>query len=186
MIITRAPSVNYPEKLLEFGVYGIGVSLQHPDGQLETLVEPRPWRTKHTPEAWWFAETAYGQFLDQQSSPYASTPRPSPAPCAPGRRIWLMSASTATRRAYREVTTRQEDQPMSTHPDHGPLQADIVAYKHPELADALLCPEHGEGWAGLIPLTIHDVPYGRFCSWGTDDDMTVCGNALPMKKRTSR
>ncbi|MEV2235825.1 hypothetical protein AB0H69_45750 [Streptomyces phaeochromogenes] len=78
VIITRVPSVNYPEKLLEFGVYGIGVSLQHPDGQLETLVEPRPWRTKHTPEAWWFAETAYGQFLNQQSSPYA--PALSPAP----------------------------------------------------------------------------------------------------------
>lgn len=79
VIITRAPSVHYPEKLLEFGYYGIGVCLQHPDGHLETLVEPRPWRTKrHSPAAWWFAETAYGQFLAQQSSPH--TPTLSPAP----------------------------------------------------------------------------------------------------------
>ncbi|MEU6357474.1 hypothetical protein ABZ896_50625 [Streptomyces sp. NPDC047072] len=78
VIITRAPTVNYPEKLLEFGVYGIGVCLQHPDGQLETLVEPRPWRTKHSPTGWWFAETAYGQFLNQQSSPHAPTLSPAP------------------------------------------------------------------------------------------------------------
>ncbi|MYZ37242.1 MULTISPECIES: hypothetical protein [unclassified Streptomyces] len=97
-----------------------------------------------------------------------------------------MSASTAAQHAYCELTTRQKDQPMSARPDHGPLQADIAAYKHPDLADVLLCPEHGEGLGRLIPLTIHDVPYGRFCSWGTDDDMTVCGNALPMKKRSSR
>ncbi|MEU9191267.1 hypothetical protein AB0D14_43665 [Streptomyces sp. NPDC048484] len=77
VIITRAPSVNYPETLLEFGYYGIGVTLQHPDGHLETLVEPRPWRTKrHSPAAWWFAETAYGQFLSQQSSPHAPTLSP--------------------------------------------------------------------------------------------------------------
>ncbi|WP_329537348.1 hypothetical protein OG568_53890 (plasmid) [Streptomyces sp. NBC_01450] len=76
VIITRAPSLHSSEKLLEFGYYGIGVCLQHPDGELETLVEPRPWRVKrHSPEAWWFAETAYGQFLTQRSSP-ASTPSP--------------------------------------------------------------------------------------------------------------
>lgn len=32
VIISRAPSVHFPEKLLEFGVYGIGVCLQHPAG----------------------------------------------------------------------------------------------------------------------------------------------------------
>jgi hypothetical protein len=72
VIITRVPSVSYPDKLLEFGYYGIGVSLQHPDGHLETLVEPRPWRMKHSPTGWWFAETAYGRFLDEQSSSHAS------------------------------------------------------------------------------------------------------------------
>ncbi|MCX4704194.1 hypothetical protein [Streptomyces sp. NBC_01373] len=70
VIITRLPSVHFPEKLLEFGSYGIGVCLQHPDGELETLVEPRPWRVKrYSAEDWWFAETAYGRFLAQQSPP---------------------------------------------------------------------------------------------------------------------
>ncbi|MGY1503745.1 hypothetical protein ACW4TU_45540 (plasmid) [Streptomyces sp. QTS52] len=70
VIITRPPSVHFPEKLPEFGSYGIGVCLQHPGGELETLVEPRPWRVKrHSSEAWWFAETAYGHFLTQQSPP---------------------------------------------------------------------------------------------------------------------
>ncbi|MEU5836429.1 hypothetical protein ABZ820_22545 [Streptomyces diacarni] len=73
---------------------------------------------------------------------------------------------------------------MSAQPDQSPRQADTVAYQHPDLSDVLLCPEHGEGWAGLIPLTRHDVPFAAFCSWGTEDDTTVCGRALPMKKRT--
>jgi hypothetical protein len=35
-----------------------------------------------------------------------------------------MTASTAIRRAYREVTTRRrEDQPMSAQPDHAPVTA---------------------------------------------------------------
>ncbi|MER5974403.1 hypothetical protein ABT112_32640 [Streptomyces sp. NPDC002055] len=89
-----------------------------------------------------------------------------------------MPASTATRRAYREVTTRREDR-MSAQPDQ------IVAYQHPDLSDVLLCREHGEGWAGLIPLTSHDLPFVGFCSWGTEDDTAVCGRALLMKKRKS-
>lgn len=73
VIITRAPSLRMPERLLEFGFYGIGVCLEHDSGEVETLVEPRPWRPKrHTPAAWWFAETAYGQFLGQQSSTEAA------------------------------------------------------------------------------------------------------------------
>ncbi|MFZ3562702.1 MULTISPECIES: hypothetical protein [unclassified Streptomyces] len=68
-----------PEQLLDFGVYGIGVFLQHPDGELETLAKPRPWRPKqHTPETWWFEERAYGQFLAQQ--PTAEIPADAPAP----------------------------------------------------------------------------------------------------------
>ncbi|WP_329595568.1 hypothetical protein OG298_44490 (plasmid) [Streptomyces sp. NBC_01005] len=55
--------------MLDCGFYGIGVVLQHPDGDLETLVEPRPWRPKrHTPDAWWFEERAYEQFLKQSPS----------------------------------------------------------------------------------------------------------------------
>lgn len=73
VIITRPPIGHFSEKLLEFGSHGVGVCLQHPDGELETLVEPRPWRAKrHSPEAWWFAETSYGHFLAQQSSPAAT------------------------------------------------------------------------------------------------------------------
>ena len=69
VIITRPPTLRNPERLLEFGFYGIGVILQHAGGELETLVEPRPWVPKrHTAAAWWFAERAYGQFLDQQAT----------------------------------------------------------------------------------------------------------------------
>lgn len=74
---------------------------------------------------------------------------------------------------------------MSAQSGQPPRQADIVAYQHPEL-DVLLCPEHGEGWAGLIPLTRHEVPFAAYCSWGTDDDAMVCGRALPLKRRASR
>ncbi|MFI5945586.1 hypothetical protein ACIBCB_35815 [Streptomyces uncialis] len=88
-----------------------------------------------------------------------------------------MSASTATRRAYGEVTTRREDQ-MSAQPDRTPPQTRIAAYAHPDLADVLLCLEHGEKWAGMIPLTSDQLPYAGFCSWGTDDDMTVCGRYI--------
>ncbi|WP_128380441.1 hypothetical protein [Streptomyces cavernae] len=76
VIINRAPSLHFPEKFLEFGFYGIGVCLQHPDGTLETLVEPRRRVRRHTPAAWWFAETAYGRFLTDRSSPHAPTLSP--------------------------------------------------------------------------------------------------------------
>ncbi|WP_435606650.1 hypothetical protein [Streptomyces ardesiacus] len=53
-------------RLAEFDFYGIGVLLEHADGGLETVVEPRPWVPKrHTPAAWWFAEQAYGSYLKQ-------------------------------------------------------------------------------------------------------------------------
>jgi hypothetical protein len=52
--------------LAEFDFYGIGIVLEHADGELETVVEPHPWRPmRHTPAGWWFAERAYGQYLDQ-------------------------------------------------------------------------------------------------------------------------
>ncbi|MBW1603509.1 hypothetical protein JJV70_15630 [Streptomyces sp. JJ66] len=73
VIITRPLNrLMAPEELLDFGFYGIGVCLQHDSGELETLVEPRPWKPirRHTPTsaAWWFAETAYGRFLEQSAS----------------------------------------------------------------------------------------------------------------------
>lgn len=77
VIIRRAPSLRMPERLLEFGFYGIGVLLQHADDELETLVEPQPWWPKrHTPAAWWFAERAYAQLLKQSTS---AEPERSPA-----------------------------------------------------------------------------------------------------------
>lgn len=52
-------------ELAEFDFYGIGVLLEHTDGSLETVVEPRPWVPKrHTPAAWWFAEQAYASYLE--------------------------------------------------------------------------------------------------------------------------
>ncbi|MFJ4576784.1 hypothetical protein ACIP4W_36370 [Streptomyces sp. NPDC088846] len=69
-------------------------------------------------------------------------------------------------------------------PDHASERspARVVAYQHPELDGVLFCREHGENWAGLIPLTTADLTGVGFCSWGTDDDATVCGRALPAKK----
>jgi hypothetical protein len=66
VVIERYPRMPHPDvTLLDFAFYGIGVVLEQPDGALETLVEPRPWRPqRHTPAAWWFAETAYRQYLD--------------------------------------------------------------------------------------------------------------------------
>ncbi|MFG2276719.1 hypothetical protein ACGFNY_44045 [Streptomyces chartreusis] len=49
----------------EFDFYGIGIVLEHPDGSLETVLEPRAWQPKrHTPAAWFFAEQAYGSYLE--------------------------------------------------------------------------------------------------------------------------
>lgn len=51
--------------LMQFEFYGIGVTLEHPDGTLETIVESERWRPmRHTPAAWWFAERAYACYLD--------------------------------------------------------------------------------------------------------------------------
>ncbi|MFJ5733941.1 hypothetical protein [Streptomyces microflavus] len=56
-----------------------------------------------------------------------------------------------------------------------------VVYQLPDQPGVLLCPEHGDAWPGLIPLTSGDIPYGGFCPWGTSD-MHVCSRALPAKK----
>ncbi|MGW4270830.1 hypothetical protein ACWEGQ_00330 [Streptomyces seoulensis] len=68
VIVKRLPKDAFDriDRLAEFDFYGIGVSLEHEDGSLETVVEPRPWKPmRHTPAAWWFAERAYGTYLDQ-------------------------------------------------------------------------------------------------------------------------
>lgn len=95
-----------------------------------------------------------------------------------------MSASTVARRAYRETTALKEAT-MSTQPSLTPPHAGFAAYRHPDLAGVLFCVEHGQNWEGMIPLNSSEVSFGAFCSWGTDDDMTVCGRVLH-KKRSGR
>ncbi|MER8002967.1 hypothetical protein [Streptomyces sp. NPDC095613] len=62
VIIRRRPKL--PETLIEYGFYGVGLLLDHGDGELETLVAPAPWRPmRHTVAGWQFAETAYAAHL---------------------------------------------------------------------------------------------------------------------------
>lgn len=62
LTVTHRPTMD--ETLIEFGFYGVGLYLDTGDGQLETLVEPQPWRPmRHTPAGWGFAEQAYRSFL---------------------------------------------------------------------------------------------------------------------------
>jgi hypothetical protein len=57
-----------------------------------------------------------------------------------------MTASTATRRAYREVTTRREDQ-MSAQPDHAPVTPYAPAPGAPaELLAQLRADRRAERW----------------------------------------
>lgn len=51
-----------------------------------------------------------------------------------------------------------------------------VAYRNPWQSGVLLCVEHGEGWAGMKPLSVEDLPNGGTCTAGdpaNPDD--VCG-----------
>lgn len=62
VIVKRLPKDAFAriKDLAEFDFYGSGIILEKPDGSLETVVEPRPWRPmRHTPAGWWFAERAY-------------------------------------------------------------------------------------------------------------------------------
>ena len=63
VIVRRRPKL--PETLIEYGFWGVGLLLDHGDGDLETLVAPTPWRPmRHTVAGWRFAETAYAAHLD--------------------------------------------------------------------------------------------------------------------------
>jgi hypothetical protein len=51
-----------------------------------------------------------------------------------------------------------------------------VAYRNPWQPGVLLCVEHGEGWEGMKPLSVEDLPNGGTCTAGdpaNPDD--VCG-----------
>jgi hypothetical protein len=64
-VLTRVRP-EFPETLIEFGFYGVGVTYRAADGAEETLVEPRPWRPmRHTPAGWRFIEQAYEQYRQE-------------------------------------------------------------------------------------------------------------------------
>lgn len=52
----------------------------------------------------------------------------------------------------------------------------VVAYRNPWSPGVLLCREHGEGWAGLKPLSPEDLPDGGTCTHGDPaDPADACG-----------
>lgn len=58
-----------------------------------------------------------------------------------------MPASTATLRAYRDGTTRREEQPMSAQPDHAPVTPYAPAPGAPaELLTQLRASDRAERW----------------------------------------
>ncbi len=68
VVAPAPPRCNY--LLSEANLWGVGVFLDHGNGELETLVEPEPWRPKrHTPAAWRFAEAAYASYLTHTPTP---------------------------------------------------------------------------------------------------------------------
>jgi hypothetical protein len=76
VVVKRLPKRPFDriDKICEFDFYGIGIVLENPDGSLETVLEPRPWRPmRHTPAAWYFAEQAYGSYLDHAHTPERTT-----------------------------------------------------------------------------------------------------------------
>ena len=56
------------------------------------------------------------------------------------------------------------------------LDEGVVAYRNPDRPAVLLCREHGEGWAGLVPLTSDELPDGGMCTHGDPADPSdQCG-----------
>jgi hypothetical protein len=52
----------------------------------------------------------------------------------------------------------------------------VVAFRDPDRPGVLLCREHGDGWAWLVPLTSEDLPDGGICTFGDRaDPADVCG-----------
>jgi hypothetical protein len=52
----------------------------------------------------------------------------------------------------------------------------VVAYRNPWRPGVLLCREHGEGWSGMKPLSVEDLPDGGTCTAGDPADPDdVCG-----------
>jgi len=65
VIIRRLPHRKHFNYLADYDFYGVGVTLQHPDGTTEPVLDPRPWRPRrHTPAGWWFVERSYATYLE--------------------------------------------------------------------------------------------------------------------------
>jgi hypothetical protein len=48
----------------------------------------------------------------------------------------------------------------------------VVAFRNPDRPGVLLCREHGEGWAWLVPLTAEEFPNGGICTYGSRRGVT--------------
>ncbi|MFC9916257.1 hypothetical protein [Streptomyces sp. NPDC127197] len=60
--------------LSEANYWGIGVFLDHGNGDVETLIAPQSWQPKrHTPAAWRFAELAYASYLNHSPTSETTT-----------------------------------------------------------------------------------------------------------------
>ncbi|MFJ2202410.1 hypothetical protein [Streptomyces violaceusniger] len=69
VVIRRLPHRKHFNYLADYDFYGVGVTLQHPDGTTEPVLDPAPWRPKrHTPAGWWFAERAYTEYLQHTAT----------------------------------------------------------------------------------------------------------------------
>ncbi len=56
-----------PFDVVQYGFYGVGVGVHDGDG-VRWLLEPRDYvRYRFTAAAWWFAEMAYGQWLEREA-----------------------------------------------------------------------------------------------------------------------
>jgi hypothetical protein len=70
------------------------------------------------------------------------------------------------------IEPREEEQTAS-------FEDRVVAYRNPWRPGVLLCREHGEGWAGMEPLTSDDLPDGGTCTHGDPADPSdVCGRGV--------
>ncbi|WP_413102277.1 hypothetical protein [Streptomyces sp. Inha503] len=49
----------------------------------------------------------------------------------------------------------------------------VVAYRNTDRPGVLLCRQHGDGWAGLVPLRSDDLPDGGTCTYGAPHE--ECG-----------
>jgi hypothetical protein len=111
----------------------------------------------------WTRCTICGQ-TQQQTEPEAAVP----VQHAPGKVICCPDCRAKSYTVCRDESAA--DQPGSE------TEADtVVAYRNTDRPGVLLCRVHGEGWAGLTPLTSEDLPDGGFCTWPGSPRSGPCG-----------